>query len=236
MLKRNIAIPLIVIASLLSTLQGANATPKPKKYANCAVFNKQYPAGVARSEIEATAAYARLMEQPIVSTKVYANARKANKRLGTPQDGVLCEVRRMITSPSAPRDVTNTLGALRAVYLQWNNPESDGNAPITGFIVRGSGTITVAGNKATVSGLNPDTDYTFTVSAVNVAGEGTAASFTTRTNVEAVVTPPAPSTSATRYANCTAARAAGVTPIRRGTPMYEANRHLDRDGDGIACE
>jgi hypothetical protein len=39
-----------------------------------------------------------------------------------------------------------------------------------------------------------------------------------------------------RYANCSAARAAGVTPIRRGTKLYAANRHLDGDGDGVACE
>jgi hypothetical protein len=45
--------------------------------------------------------------------------------------------------------------------------------------------------------------------------------------------PPGP---ATRYANCTAARAAGVTPILRGTPLYDANTHLDRDRDGVACE
>lgn len=36
------------------------------------------------------------------------------------------------------------------------------------------------------------------------------------------------------YPNCTAARAAGAAPIRRGEPGY--GRHLDRDGDGIACE
>lgn len=36
------------------------------------------------------------------------------------------------------------------------------------------------------------------------------------------------------YPNCAAARAAGVAPIRRGQPGY--GRHLDRDGDGIACE
>lgn len=36
------------------------------------------------------------------------------------------------------------------------------------------------------------------------------------------------------YANCTAARAAGVTPIHRGEPGYSTK--LDRDGDGIACE
>jgi hypothetical protein len=37
-----------------------------------------------------------------------------------------------------------------------------------------------------------------------------------------------------QFANCTEARAAGVTPLRRGAPGYRAA--LDRDGDGIACE
>ena len=36
------------------------------------------------------------------------------------------------------------------------------------------------------------------------------------------------------YSNCTEARNAGVTPIRRGEPGYAP--HLDRDNDGIACE
>lgn len=36
------------------------------------------------------------------------------------------------------------------------------------------------------------------------------------------------------YANCTAARAAGAAPVRRGDAGYA--RHLDRDGDGIGCE
>lgn len=36
------------------------------------------------------------------------------------------------------------------------------------------------------------------------------------------------------YANCTAAYAAGAAPLRRGDTGYGA--HLDRDGDGVACE
>ena len=36
------------------------------------------------------------------------------------------------------------------------------------------------------------------------------------------------------YANCTAVRAAGAAPIRKGDPGY--SRKLDRDGDGVACE
>jgi hypothetical protein len=36
------------------------------------------------------------------------------------------------------------------------------------------------------------------------------------------------------YPNCTAARAAGAAPIRRGEPGYRPA--LDGDDDGIACE
>ncbi|WP_414687635.1 excalibur calcium-binding domain-containing protein [Mycobacterium sp.] len=36
------------------------------------------------------------------------------------------------------------------------------------------------------------------------------------------------------YANCAAARAAGVAPLHRGDPGYRSG--LDRDNDGIACE
>ncbi|MEU2430459.1 excalibur calcium-binding domain-containing protein [Streptomyces sp. NPDC007861] len=38
----------------------------------------------------------------------------------------------------------------------------------------------------------------------------------------------------TYYENCAAARAAGAAPVRLGDPGY--GRHLDRDGDGVACE
>jgi hypothetical protein len=41
-------------------------------------------------------------------------------------------------------------------------------------------------------------------------------------------------TATRRYANCTAARAAGAAPVYAGTPGY--GPHLDRDGDGIGCE
>lgn len=36
------------------------------------------------------------------------------------------------------------------------------------------------------------------------------------------------------FANCTAARAAGAAPVRRGDPGYGS--HLDRDDDGLGCE
>lgn len=43
-----------------------------------------------------------------------------------------------------------------------------------------------------------------------------------------------PVSKGTYYPNCTAARAAGAAPIYRGQPGYGS--HLDREGDGKACE
>lgn len=36
------------------------------------------------------------------------------------------------------------------------------------------------------------------------------------------------------YANCSAARAAGAAPVRRGDAGYASR--LDRDGDGVGCK
>jgi Excalibur calcium-binding domain len=36
------------------------------------------------------------------------------------------------------------------------------------------------------------------------------------------------------FSTCDAARAAGKAPLRQGEPGYLP--HLDKDGDGIACE
>jgi endonuclease YncB( thermonuclease family) len=45
---------------------------------------------------------------------------------------------------------------------------------------------------------------------------------------------PEPDSSSVYYANCAAARAAGVAPLHIGEPGYR--KALDRDGDGVACE
>lgn len=43
-----------------------------------------------------------------------------------------------------------------------------------------------------------------------------------------------PQRSTGAFRNCSAARAAGAAPVRRGEPGY--GPHLDRDGDGVGCE
>ncbi|RYD86062.1 MAG: excalibur calcium-binding domain-containing protein [Verrucomicrobiaceae bacterium] len=42
------------------------------------------------------------------------------------------------------------------------------------------------------------------------------------------------SSSGGAFASCSAARAAGAAPLRRGEPGY--GPHLDRDNDGVGCE
>ncbi|HKX77716.1 MAG TPA: excalibur calcium-binding domain-containing protein [Novosphingobium sp.] len=43
-----------------------------------------------------------------------------------------------------------------------------------------------------------------------------------------------PSVTGAYFRSCAAARAAGASPLYRGQPGY--GPHLDRDGDGVACE
>lgn len=61
------------------------------------------------------------------------------------------------------------------------------------------------------------------------AGEGLDSEDDTATKPEAV----RPSEDV-YYENCDAARAAGAAPVYAGEPGY--GPHLDRDGDGVACE
>lgn len=240
----------LLTLSVIGAVPTASAANNP--YKNCKTFHAKYPKGIARSTIEATAVASKGYEQAKVNRRVYAKARKANKRLGTPADGVICEVPLPVTAPSEVRNLTarpSTLSAPQtSMFLSWEAPASDGNSAITAYQVSDGTQVlrtSLAGPNGVVTtylmkGLSPGATYTFTVTAINEAGEGPAASVSGTTEPEAAPTPTptTPSSSATRYSNCTAAKAAGVTPIRRDTnpALYAANTHLDRDKDGVACE
>uniref|UniRef100_UPI001F56623D excalibur calcium-binding domain-containing protein n=1 Tax=Bacillus cereus group sp. BfR-BA-01379 TaxID=2920323 RepID=UPI001F56623D len=51
---------------------------------------------------------------------------------------------------------------------------------------------------------------------------------------QAQTQPASGNTSNTYYKNCAVVRAAGKAPLYRDQPGYSS--HLDRDGDGVACE
>jgi len=93
------------------------------------------------------------------------------------------------TAPSAPGNLTSSGQTATSVALAWS--ASTDNVGVTGYQVRQSGTViaSVTGTSASVTGLNPATAYTFTVTATDAAGNVSAPS-----NAVAVTTASAPGT------------------------------------------
>ncbi|GIH27723.1 chitinase [Acrocarpospora phusangensis] len=80
------------------------------------------------------------------------------------------------TPPGAPGNLTSPVKTTRTVLLAWT-ASTPGSLPITGYEVYGGpATVTTTGTTATVTGLNPNTAYTFTVKAKDRKGTLSAAS------------------------------------------------------------
>jgi hypothetical protein len=84
------------------------------------------------------------------------------------------------------------------------------------------------------------TEATFLRTKVKSCKSSTVAVLFTKKVTKKVTPTPTPTPTGLvlfKFANCTAAKAAGVTPIRKATNpgLYELNASLDRDKDGIAC-
>jgi Fibronectin type III domain len=100
-----------------------------------------------------------------------------------------------VTAPGAPRSLTVTAGDAQ-VSLSWQAPASDGGTAITGYhAYQGTTRKLVAsatGTSATVKNLTNGTAYSFTVTAVNQAGEGPASGSASATPTAAAGTPGSP--------------------------------------------
>jgi hypothetical protein len=83
----------------------------------------------------------------------------------------------VIAAPSQPTNVTATAGNGQSV-VTFNPPASNGNSTITSYSVTANpGNITASGSSSpiTITGLDNNTNYIFTVTASNSAGQGPAA-------------------------------------------------------------
>ncbi|TWP32919.1 glycoside hydrolase domain-containing protein [Leekyejoonella antrihumi] len=79
------------------------------------------------------------------------------------------------TAPGAATGVTATPDA-GTVKVRWS-PAATHNVPVSGYLVTaspGGRSVTVSGTSATITGLSASTDYTFTVRAESVVGNGPA--------------------------------------------------------------
>ncbi|HEV2537913.1 MAG TPA: fibronectin type III domain-containing protein, partial [Streptosporangiaceae bacterium] len=92
-----------------------------------------------------------------------------------------------------PSGLTTAAGSAQ-VSLSWQAPSSDGGAAVTSYNVYQGGkrAATVSGTGATVKNLANGTTYSFTVTAVNKAGEGPASGAASATPAAAVTKPGAP--------------------------------------------
>jgi chitodextrinase len=98
-----------------------------------------------------------------------------------------------VTAPGAPSGLTASAGNAQ-VSLSWRAPSADGGAAVTSYNVYQGGkkTASVSGTGATVKNLANGTTYSFTVTAVNKAGEGPASGAASATPAAAITKPGAP--------------------------------------------
>lgn len=112
-----------------------------------------------------------------------------------------------------------------------SDTEPDETASTTTSMASTSITSTTVTTSTTTSTTTPPTTTTTTLPPTTTTAPPPPPTTVAPTTTTPPTTAPAPQV---RYKNCTEARAAGVTPILRGEPGYA--KHLDGDGDGIACE
>jgi hypothetical protein len=84
--------------------------------------------------------------------------------------------------PSAPTSFAVVKGVTDNT-LSWSAPLDNGGVAVTGYVLNRNSTLIYSGTNTsfTDTGLTPLTNYSYTVSAINIIGTGTAASLSTTT-------------------------------------------------------
>jgi cobalamin biosynthesis Mg chelatase CobN len=101
------------------------------------------------------------------------------------------------TKPGSPTDISASSDPGQASIVSWVIPENDGGEPITGYIATaspGGNSCTADGATATsctITDLNADTSYTFTVRAINQVGPSDPSDASNNPDVDPTPTPSA---------------------------------------------
>ncbi|MFK4086221.1 fibronectin type III domain-containing protein [Kribbella sp. NPDC020789] len=107
---------------------------------------------------------------------------RAHNKAGYSEPATVSSTPLAARAPGVPDDVKAAASANGVVQLNWKAPVDVGTSAITGYrvtVTPGDQILDVTTPSATVSGLNAETDYQFTVAAKNAAGIGTATPATT---------------------------------------------------------
>jgi len=126
--------------------------------------------------ITATGSSSPITVTGLTSSTTYTFTVVARNLIGTGLSSASSNSARIWSVPDAPTSVSAVVGSpgtLQAT-VSFSAPSWGGGDSITQYTVRSSGGHTVTGSSSpiTVTGLNGNTDYTFTVSATNSVGEG----------------------------------------------------------------
>jgi chitodextrinase len=124
------------------------------------------------------------------------------------------------TAPSVPSGVTATANSATSVTVNWNASTDD--TAVVSYQVKRGGTVVadaVSGTSFTDTGLTASTQYSYTVSAVDAAGNRSADSAAaTVTTPSGGTTPPPPSGGISVVDSTTAGNSAAVTSVTIAKP------------------
>jgi len=146
---------------------------------------------------------------------VYATNSVGNSASSAPSNSIATT-----TVPGAPTIGTATRSASQTVQVSFTAPASNGGSPITSYTATSSpggitGTLSQAGSGTiTVSGLTNGTAYTFTVTATNAVGTGSASSASNSATPYTI--PGAPTIGTATVASATSATVTFTAPGSNG--------------------
>ena len=241
-----------VLAISLSVSVVIAPESKALKYKNCKQVRKDYPNGVAYNEHIASLATQDGLVLARANRKLVSRIRLAwsGKKYDNAFKYDLLIACARKAKQSVPSPVSYAWGDYDyqedEINLYWGAPENRGFAGRTNYIVRGvvtDGLIFSDGQirfsrEARALRAEPDREYVFDIVAVNDLGESEPVRVVVNTGLGAPSQRPAYLDTIPYYATCFTADADGVTPILEITKpdLYDRNKHLDRDGDGVGCE